>query len=150
MYIIYSQKANINTPFFENEITILDSCETISKAVELLDTISRAYLHAQTETGFQMKQISERVVLITRTSIVVNSGFIWNTTVLKNENIVSFHIAKMQKTELGKISSAVVQPQQVSKNNAHVHVQSSRQILINQLKEQIAKKMAEKNYETIC
>jgi hypothetical protein len=128
-FVLFS-KINTEGNFWEHDnITILGVYDSITNAITNQKELVKKYIHEQTESGYKLHEHPNNTILITKDIQEISYGYIYNSTYIKQESLLSFHIKKC-----GQIP--ITTPKVTLKIN---NQNSNETLLVNELKDKLKK-----------
>lgn len=124
-FVIFSKIPEEDIFWKSNNVNIIGFFNTNDEAVEFRKEIAHKYLHELTDSGYKLELIDD-VYVIMKKITEVSVGYIYNSNIIKNIPIISFHISKCEKKDVqSKIEKNLVV---IKSNGSNPEIMSSNQI----------------------
>lgn len=94
-YVIYTRTPNKSERFWEEDNINILAIHDLEQAREKQQKYAKDYIHNQSESGYKLHNRDNDVILITQDITEISKGYIYNSTYIKQQNILSFHIKKL-------------------------------------------------------
>jgi hypothetical protein len=127
-YIVYSKVSQNDVVFWRAQnVNPIEYFNSLEEAVSSRKDIALKYLHELTDSGYKLEFI-DNIYVIMKSVTDILPGYFYNSTVVKQVPIISFHIGKCDKREIqNDINKNVIT---IKSNGTSIEVVNSNQVTL--------------------
>ena len=97
MYFVYS-KTFEDKKFWESDnVKIYGGFQTYSEAEKSQKDLCQGYIVKQEESGYKSRIENKDVLVISKDVLTISKGYLWNSTIITKNDVISFHICYCSK-----------------------------------------------------